>query len=136
MFPFEFVIFDRPLSLQAEAVPRAEWKQVVRFLAEIHWAGRGAPTAEPVYFSVGNFHEPGIQQPDADNIIKPIQDALEGLVYTNDRQVVDSLGFKRTLSGPVRIDAALTRVWDALETDEEFVHIAVSLASARHYVGV
>lgn len=136
MFPFEFVIFDRPLSVQADSGPKEAWVGVVKRMADLHWNSRGAATEDPVYFSIGNFYEADINQPDADNIIKPVQDALQGIVYVNDRQVVDSLGFKRQLRDGIAVSASLEEIWEALETGEEFVHVAVSLAEAPHYLGV
>ena len=63
-----------------------EWKQYVRTWASLHW-GIGPPTKVAVELSVTYFHEGDTILLDNDNMLKPIQDALNGLVYEDDRLV-------------------------------------------------
>jgi hypothetical protein len=47
-------------------------------------------------------------------LIKPIQDALQGVVYWNDRQVSDTIGNRRRIDGSfvvkVHVDASCSSV--------------------------
>ena len=99
--PFEFVIPGPPVSLQARRSERRDqWKQDVRSAAEKHWGGE-PPFTGPVAVTITYFF--GRVWFDVDNIPKPILDAMEGLVYANDRQIFDLLCRKRELDPNLRI---------------------------------
>ncbi len=87
--PFEFTVQGPPVSLQARNRARLRtWKTTVRAAAAARWNNRQPPTAESLEFCLIYFYD---QTPigDIDNIIKPIQDALVGLVYQDDSQITD-----------------------------------------------
>jgi crossover junction endodeoxyribonuclease RusA len=62
-----------------------EWKKYVRAEAAKLWLTQ-APVEIPLKLTVVYYHERPSVPIDHDNMIKPIQDALAGLVYVNDRQ--------------------------------------------------
>ena len=68
---------------------------------------------------------------DVDNIPKPILDALNGLVYSDDSQVTDLLCRKRNLSGDLRIPQPSALLLESLSRSEQFLHIIVTDASSQ-----
>ena len=65
---------------------------------------------------------------DVDNIPKPILDALNGVVYSDDSQVTDLLCRKRDLSGDLRIPQPSALLLESLSRSEQFLHIIVTNA--------
>lgn len=80
----------RPLSLGSESRRRRSYQGVVRRHAK---AARGGvpPFQGAVYARIVWFHTYALQadeDPDLDNLVKPILDALVGVLYADDRSVV------------------------------------------------
>ena len=124
MLPFEFTINGTPVSLQARNRTRLRaWKTAVANAAST--ATNGAiPTIDDVaieitYYYVGDT-------PDVDNIIKPIQDALIGIVYKDDDQVVDTRSRKSRLDGSFKIVGASAVLLVAFALGTAFLHIKVT----------
>lgn len=134
----EFAMAGPPLSLQTKnrRALRA-YKNDIRAAALLALrAGRAAGPDEDVFFSIGDISWRG-NQADADNIIKPAQDALSGLVYVDDKQVRDSLGFNRKQLGlNIVATGTLQTLAAALVSGREFLHIAVSAAADPHFKGL
>jgi hypothetical protein len=59
------------------------------------------------------------------NIIKPIQDALNGVVFVDDRQCEETKSRKRPLNGPYRIKGASGILLQAFSIGDEFLHVRV-----------
>ncbi len=93
MKTFEFILPRRPISHQAKNTEhRQQWKDFVFGRAFQKW--QGAPIAnERIRFTVVYLCEE--DPPDINNIIKPIQDALIGLVYSDDNLIIDVQGHLR-----------------------------------------
>lgn len=68
---------------------------------------------------------------DVDNIPKPILDALNGVVFSDDSQVTDLLCRKRSLKGDLRIPQPSALLLETLESSEQFVHIIVADALSQ-----
>jgi len=125
MFPFEFTVLGTPISLQTRNRGRLQaWRQEVRDAAELVWDGC-PPTEENVSFAVTYFYEG--ESLDVDNMIKPIQDALVGLVYVDDAQITDTSGHRRQIDGSFRIRGISLALAEAFVAGEEFVHVMVKL---------
>jgi crossover junction endodeoxyribonuclease RusA len=62
---------------------------------------------------------------DGDNMIKPIQDALEGLVYVNDRQVHEPHARMINLDQATIPDVSPVLA-EGLSLGEEFLHISIT----------
>jgi hypothetical protein len=93
---YEFVVPGRPVSVQGRSrAARRDWTEKVQVAAI-----RNSPATPP-------FFEPGVRLTlvhlcllgpiDADNIIKPIQDALEGIFYPDDRVITDVDSHRRMM---------------------------------------
>jgi len=93
---FDFLIPKRPVSLQTRKTSNLQaWKQYVRAEAEKTWTGQ--------FFTERNIQLTLIylysSDPlDTDNIIKPIQDALIGLIYKDDLIISDINVHRRPFS--------------------------------------
>jgi len=74
----------RPLSLQASN--QAAYRARVAKAARAHFT---APVEKGVVEIRVVFLD-GPQRPDSDNVLKPILDALKGIVFTDDRLVMDA----------------------------------------------
>lgn len=97
MFHFDFLIPRRPVSVQASnrAIYQG-WMSYVREVAATRWVGPAIKTGEVRLTLVFLCGEASI---DVDNIIKPIQDALIGLVYADDGMVTDVDSHRRFVRG-------------------------------------
>jgi len=65
---------------------------------------------------------------DIDNIIKPIQDSLIGLVYEDDVLVSDVDSHRRFLSDPIEIDGLPEILSQAIEVGTEAVYVSITEA--------
>jgi crossover junction endodeoxyribonuclease RusA len=93
--PFEFFVEGPPLSQQTRNSERLrEWKEYVRAEAAKLWLNQ-PPVELPLKLTVVYYHDRQSVLIDHDNMIKPIQDALAGLIYENDRQITDAQTQKR-----------------------------------------
>ncbi len=121
----DFVVWGKPKSQGAKH--KKPWKDSVQ---------REAPAqipllAGPHRLRIDYFYD-GTTDLDVDNIIKPIQDALEGIVYADDETVVDVCSRKINLQqlplfevAPPILGAALTR------PRGDFVFIRIADAHTR-----
>ena len=77
------------------------WKEQVRTAAQAAWSVDDSPIDHKVQIHITYYHDSA--QLDVDNMLKPIQDALCGLVYEDDRQLTDTHGHLRDLNDPYRV---------------------------------
>jgi len=134
LFPFEFVIAGPPLSLQTRNRQRYQaWKDAVRGAAAARWPATLAPTSESVKIRITYYYDRN--SPDVDNIIKPIQDALNGLIYVDDRQVIETTSRRRRRDRSFRISVMSPVLAAGIEQDVEFLHVEVVLAGNAEEAG-
>ena len=74
------------------------------------------------------FHEGETVWIDHDDIIKPIQDALEGLIYVNDRQITDAQSRKTNIDGRFRLRYLSPVLARAFGSGRPFVYIRIEEA--------
>src|SRR5687767_13160385 len=86
-----------PISAQAPGPSKTRWRGRVRAAAAERWPEGEDPLEDEVQLRITYFHENAPL--DVDNMIKPIQDALNGLAYVDDRQVVRVISGKSDLNG-------------------------------------
>jgi hypothetical protein len=84
---------DREYSIWIPGVPRSMQADHLRgYLARVCDAARAVFASPLSDYGIEIkivFIDQG-QRPDVDNVVKPITDALQGIVYFNDKQVTDS----------------------------------------------
>jgi hypothetical protein len=66
---------------------------------------------------------------DLDNIVKPLQDALKGLAFQDDVQVVDLVASMRRKGGNDRVPMS-AMLAAAFGAGSDFVYVAIDRASA------
>ena len=124
--PFEFIVGGPPVSHQSRNPGRlANWKDLVRQAAAIRWPIGTAPIRIALKITVVYYHDGPTVRIDEDNMLKPIQDALNGLVYEDDRQVTDALVRKTDLNGSFRVRGFSRVLADGFCGNREFLHVRI-----------
>lgn len=122
MLPFEFVVDGPPMSAQSHNPARlGDWKLRVAAAAAECWTGsrfRGK-----VHVVVTYYHEGETAHLDNDNMVKPILDALIGVVYADDRQATHIEARSVNLLAASRIPDTGAMVAKELKRAGEFLHI-------------
>lgn len=130
MLPFDFVIEGPPVSHQSRnQLNLSAWRRHVTNRAFAAWDGTDPVTVgvslEVIYLQ----HYPAYNI-DVDNMSKPIQDALESVVYVNDRSILQLTSRKHHLFRGTRLTQPyplLLRAYqDAFMSGVEFLYIRVS----------
>jgi crossover junction endodeoxyribonuclease RusA len=123
---FEFLIPKRPISAQTRAHGRLPaWKSYVRGEAEKVWKDEPIIGMSLHLILVYLYDTDPV---DIDNIVKPIQDALIGLVYEDDVLITDVSAHRRRFSrlevSPKYSDLLL----QAILSNKECVYVKVQKA--------
>lgn len=71
---------------------------------------------------------------DVDNIPKPIVDALEGLVYMDDKQLTDITCRKRDLNSSLRVTNPSTVLAEGLGRRNDFLYIVIKPAMHQEVI--
>jgi crossover junction endodeoxyribonuclease RusA len=127
ILPFELVIPGIPVSQQTRNRSRlAQYKQEVGALAVKRLPTGSEPLIIPVKITVVYYYE---SVPlDTDNFIKPVQDALKGIVYADDKHVCD-IGLRKTnLSGSFRVKGMSPILAEGFCSGKEFLYVRVEEA--------
>ena len=125
MISFEFIIQGPPVSQQTRnRTLLRNWKNRVRLEAQRKWPSGNPPTQEEIEIRITYFHED--VSPDVDNISKPIQDALEGLIFEDDSQIVNLTCRKRSIDGSFRIRGMSRELANGFINGRDFIHVRIS----------
>ena len=123
----EFVVFGTPVSAQGSSEAKRFWQQRVRSAAEAQFERGVVPSFDSMVLRVAYFY---VYAPaaDLDNIVKPIQDALTGVAYADDVQVVDLIASMRRkdVSDRVPMTSALATAFDG---GSDFIYVGIARAS-------
>jgi hypothetical protein len=131
MLPFEFIIHGPPVSHQSRNKNRLKaWRRMVRAAARAIWK-TAAPQSTRLKVTVTYYHEGDAVRIDNDNLIKPIQDALIGLVYEDDRLITDTIVRKTSINELFRLRGHSLRLLQALNQGDEFLHVVIDAASGH-----
>ncbi|MCU0545444.1 MAG: RusA family crossover junction endodeoxyribonuclease [Oscillatoriaceae cyanobacterium Prado104] len=124
MIPFEFIITGTPVSLQTNNRAKLqEWKAKVReTAAEVLPIGMEA-TRETVHVIITHYCI--VQTSDLDNIVKPIVDSMNSIVYIDDRQVTDLTVKRRKFKEFADLAAISPLIAEALGAGEEFIYVKI-----------
>jgi crossover junction endodeoxyribonuclease RusA len=125
----EICIPERPVSVNSRDRGNLQaWKSLVAEYARMHW-DHPPLDAAALRFSIV-FLCSDAAPIDVDNVIKPIQDALNNVVYTDDSQLTDTDSHRRLLSETRDLTHASAPLIEVLSGDTEAVYIRVSEAVA------
>ncbi|HAN45722.1 MAG TPA: RusA family crossover junction endodeoxyribonuclease [Cyanobacteria bacterium UBA8156] len=137
MLPFEFTVVGKPISHQTKDKSRWQaWKETGRSRAQTVWLGSPAGTNLRVtithFFEAPAGDESGVPDSDnSDNIIKPVRDALNGIVYVDDYQISDFVSRRRNLNGTYRVRGLSAALAEGFQRDQEFLHILFAYFDRR-----
>lgn len=126
MQTFEFLIPKRPVSLQTKNRKNLQaWKSFVRGEAAKLWGNGTPPVSLPALrFTIVYLCD---ESPaDIDNIIKPIQDALVGLVFEDDFLVSDVDSHRRFLDEPIDVTSLPPLLQSGVAAGNECVYVRIS----------
>jgi Holliday junction resolvase RusA-like endonuclease len=131
VLPFEFIIIGKPVSHQTKDKQRLrDWKAKVRHVAETQWP-QTHPLGDSMQVTITHYYdaphgEEGV--PDSDNIVKPVRDALNGVVYVDDYQITDFLSRRRNLNRSFRVKGMSTALAEGFCAGAEFLHVKIEAA--------
>ncbi len=127
-----FIVKGRPVSIQAHAASRRRW------MSRVQEAARGIFSQPLTDFDLKVqitffYDEPPTF--DMDNVSKPICDALNGIAYNDDRQLMERNSRKRYLKGSYHLEGVDPELVRALAESEEFVYIEITkVGEELHYL--
>jgi len=121
----EITIVGPPVSHQSKNKSKLlAWKNEVRSAAATEWQ-RNPPLKVPLQVIVAYYHEGPEIRLDNDNFVKPIQDALNQLIYEDDRQLTDTIIRKTSIDTAIVARGKSAVLLAAFAHGEPFVHIVV-----------
>jgi crossover junction endodeoxyribonuclease RusA len=124
---FEMLIPKRPVSHQAKSRENLQaWKDYIYGRARNEWSG-GTPYKN-LNLRLTLVYLCDDSPADIDNIIKPIQDALVGIVYADDAIISDVDSHRRYLSEGIDITNLPPFLVKGAVLGEECVYIRICLA--------
>ncbi|NER82922.1 MAG: RusA family crossover junction endodeoxyribonuclease [Leptolyngbya sp. SIO1D8] len=134
MLSFEFILPGRPVSNQTKDKTRLKaWQANVSQVAAHLWdQEQDCPYEDYVrvqltyYFEAPSGKEDNV--PDSDNVVKPIREALTGIVYLYDYQVTDVISRRRNLNGSFRVKGISPILAEGFIQGVEFVHVKIESA--------
>jgi crossover junction endodeoxyribonuclease RusA len=130
MLPFEFVIPQRPVSQQARRQGRLrEWKEFVADHARLAIEEPRELATEPVALTLLYVYDEAAL--DIDNILKPIQDALVGVLLEDDSVITDVEIRRRWRRTTFTVNAVSPTLASGLALGREFVYVALGDAPAQ-----
>lgn len=126
MLHIEFTVSGAPASHQARSRVRLrDWQRAVRDAASTVWPMQQTPFSGRVKITVVYYHEGSEVRIDNDNLLKPIQDALIGLIYVDDRQITDTVIRKTSIDGQFVLRGISPILAAAFSQGVQFVYIRV-----------
>lgn len=132
MLTFEFIVAGPPISYQTRRSIRLQtWKQIVRTAAIRRWPPAAPPLKNRLKLTVCYYHDGIAVRMDNDNMVKPIQDALIGLVYEDDRQITDIQVRKTDINGSFHVRGMSPVLAEGFINGKDFLYIRVELAPSH-----
>jgi crossover junction endodeoxyribonuclease RusA len=122
--PWECVILGIPVSVNTRnRLTKQRWRDAVQAAARAEWPDDEVPLACELTIHITYYHE---RAPlDVDNMMKPIQDALNGIVYVDDKQLKERHSYLRNLNGAFRVRGLSRAQADGFMAGVPFIHIRV-----------
>jgi crossover junction endodeoxyribonuclease RusA len=124
----EFIVMGTPVSVHGSAEAKRFWQLRVTRAAEDARSGWSLSRFDELVLRVAYFY---VYAPaaDLDNIVKPLQDALKGIAFEDDIQVVDLIASMRRkgVADRVPMTALLAAAFGG---GSDFIYVAVDRADA------
>jgi hypothetical protein len=123
----EFIVFGTPITSRGDA--RNRWQERVRQAGKAAATGPAPSATDAFVLRVAYFHVDAAAG-DLDNIVKPIQDALKGIAYADDSQVVDLVAsMRRKGSTDLRPMTLTPTLASGFSGGSDFIHVVVDQSS-------
>jgi crossover junction endodeoxyribonuclease RusA len=123
---FEMLIPKRPLSVQANKQNLQNWKDYIYGRARDAWK-HGTPYGK-LGLRLTLVYLCSKSPADIDNIVKPIQDSLVGVVYADDYLITDVDSHRRLIADGIDLANLPELLIQGTKSGEECVYVSVSLA--------
>jgi crossover junction endodeoxyribonuclease RusA len=121
----EFTVAGPPVSHQTKDKANLNsWKSLIRAEAARHWSSK-PPLTGKLKCTIINFHEGDDASLDDDNMVKPIRDAMIGLIYNNDSQIRYSETMHISIDAAIKIRRASAVLLAAYSKGDEFLYIRI-----------
>lgn len=121
MVHVEFVVPGPPISNQSQGTNLQAWRAAVQ--ARKLW--KAAPLLGNLKGIIINFHEGDKPSLDVDNMSKPILDAMQAIVYVDDRQVRQCEITHVRIDAPFVFAGASKAVVSAVQAAQQFVYVRI-----------
>ena len=126
--PFEFIVLGLPVGLQAKSQRKNAWKARVLGAATAYWNQRSSPLVQSLQVTIVHYYATTTIG-DTDNLVKPILDALNGLVYVDDSSVTDVICRRRRIDTTYDFDQVPYILLDGLTSGaDDFIYVVVEAA--------
>jgi crossover junction endodeoxyribonuclease RusA len=121
----EFTVEGPPVSHQTrDKASLANWKRIIRAEAARCW-GTKPPLTCKLKCTIINFHEGNVASLDDDNMVKPIRDAMNKLVYDDDSRICYSETIHVSIDAAIKLRRASGILLAAFSKGEEFLYIRI-----------
>jgi crossover junction endodeoxyribonuclease RusA len=129
MLHLEFVVPGVPISHQTKDRTQLKaWQTTIQTEAAKRWAA--PPLTGKLKFLLINFHEGDLPPLDDDNMVKPVRDALNKLVFEDDRQIRYSETLQVPIDAPIRVRGASAILLAAFSAGNPFLYVRIEDAPA------
>ncbi len=123
----EFVILGPPISNQQSTTHGktnlAAWKAAIAGAATLNWSNPTLTTElKAVIINVYAGNEPSV---DVDNLSKPILDAMQKIVFDNDRQIVQPEITHAKIGAAYQVMGVRPIIVTALQAGNQFVYVRI-----------
>jgi len=127
----EFTVDGVPVSAQGASNPRTKqrlttWRRDVSASARIAVASALPVTVDVAVTLIQFGRGPRRSLPDADNMSKPILDALQGIIFVNDHQIDDLHVLRRSLDEPFIVAGVSPVLAAAFTANRPFVYVRIT----------
>lgn len=120
---FDFLIPRRPVSLQTKNRTNLQgWKSYVRDEAIKTWTGEPYSGVDIQLTLVYLYERDPV---DTDNIVKPIQDSLVGLVYEDDLSITDVESHRRQIASTFDLTKCPDALIQGIVSGKDCVYVRV-----------
>ena len=110
------------MSVNAETARKAVWRAQVAAAAQV--VCNTPLTDTDIRVTITFFYE-RLPDFDTDNISKPICDALQGIIYNNDNQIMERNARRRDINGAYRLKGVDPAIAVAIAEGVEFISIKI-----------
>ena len=119
----DFCVLGTPASFRSKPRSRQRWRDKIIAAIQPKWAIEKNPLNTDVNVQVMYLYEG--HPLDLDNMIKPILDAMTGIIYEDDVQVTKITTQRKKIGSAGEFDNPTTDFAQALSTLEDFVRVEV-----------